>query len=882
MTVILIVIIIVVIAGVAINYTIMAQSYQDNERTLRNMTEAYIVSSFERIDTGLKMYDNTFNDQMREKSGLVIQAYNQSGGDPSSIDLASLSRETGMSIYFINSSGVIEYSSVSRDVGLDFSIIYPDFYHYLQEIWFSPGFYPDRVVTEWVEGDLTKFAYMPTPDHRYVVELGLASPKFSSDRRGLKYGDVRREAEAFNPYIEEMRIWQKQKRVVGNGSYQPSRDQSETLDILLRDRTRLEHEGPGPGRSSKWFFVDMKDPLYAADMSLIVEIIYNEAKISGDLNWLLMVHCMVALVALGFGGLVAFTLSQRLARPIQGIVDDVDIIAKGDLGHTIAVPGTWEFESMGRSINAMVEKLRSTIEQLQKSQADLKQSEERYRNVIETQTEMIARFLPDGTHVFVNDAYCAYFGLPCDQVVGTKWKPSIPEEDRSRLSRYFAGLSPDNPQGTIEHRIVLPGGEVRWQQWNDKALFDDAGRVVEYQSVGRDITGMKCIEDALRRSEEDYRTLVQSANSIILRFTPDGFLTFINQFGQDFFGYSWDEIYGKNIIGTIVPEWDSKGTNLRERILDLSIHPDLYRITENENTTKFGRRVWIAWTNKPLYDAKGRVMEILSIGNDITPVKIVEEELRRLNEMLEQRVVERTKDLAEANRELEAFSYSVSHDLRAPLRAIDGFAAMLLTGYADQIPPEGRQYLERIHQNIQVMSQLINAILNFSRMSRQPLVTQRVFPLQLVKEALTELSDLQQGRTIEIVTGELPPVEGDPALLRQVYVNLLSNAIKFTRDRENARIEIGSQQSHGRTVFFVKDNGVGFDMRYVNKIFGVFQRLHNPSEYEGTGIGLAIAQRIIERHGGKIWVDSREGEGTTFYFTIGSLREKPEDKSCGF
>jgi PAS domain S-box-containing protein len=874
MTVILIVIIIVVIAAVAINYTTMARSYQDNERTLRNMTEAYISSSFHRIDTGLKMYDNTFNDQMREKSGLVMDAYNRSGGDPSSIDLAALSKESGMSIYFINPSGVVEYSSVSRDIGLDFSVIYPDFYRYLKEIWYAPGFYPDRVVTEWVEGALTKFAYMPTPDHRYVIEIGLASPKFGTDRKGLKYGDVRREAEDFNPYIEEMRIWQKQKRVVGNSSYQPSQEQSGTLDILLRDRTSLEHQGPGPGRSSKWFFVDMKDPVYAADMSLIVEIVYNEAKISGDLNWLLMVHSLVALVALGFGGLVAFTLSRRLARPIQGIVDDVDIIARGDLEHTIAPPGTWEFESMGRSINAMVEKLKSTIDQLQKSQADLKQSEERYRNVVETQTEMIARFRPDGTHVFVNDAYCAYFGLPCNRIIGTKWKPFIPEADRNRLSRHFANLSPGSPQGTIEHRIVLPSGEVRWQQWNDKALFNDAGRIVEYQSVGRDITGMKCIEDALRRSEEDYRTLVQSANSIILRFTPDGILTFINQFGQDFFGYSWDEIYGRNIIGTIVPEWDSKGTNLREKILDLSIHPDLYRIAENENITKFGRRVWIAWTNKPLYDTKGRVMEILSIGNDITLLKTVEDELRRLNEVLEQRVVERTRDLAEANRELEAFSYSVSHDLRAPLRAIDGFAAMLLTGYGDRIPPEGREYLERIRQNIQVMSQLINAILNFSRMSRQPLDTQRVYPMQLVKEALTELSDPQQGRSIEIVTGELPPIEGDPALLRQVYVNLLSNAIKFTREKEKARIEIGSLQSHGRTLFFVKDNGVGFDMRYVDKIFGVFQRLHNPAEYEGTGIGLAIAQRIIERHGGKIWVDSKMGEGTTFYFTIGPVREE--------
>jgi PAS domain S-box-containing protein len=616
----------------------------------------------------------------------------------------------------------------------------------------------------------------------------------------------------------------------------------------------------------------MKDPLYAADTSLIVELVYNEAKVTNDLGWLFMAHVMVAMVVLGFGGLAAYVLSRRLARPIQGIVDDVDRIARGDLGHAIAPPGTWEFESMARSINDMVEKLKGTIGQLQQSRAELQQSEERYRNVVETQTEMIARFRPDGTHVFVNDAYCGYFGLPCSEIVGTRWKPVIPTADRERVRRYFAGLSADNPSDTIEHQIVLPDGQVRWQQWNDKAIFDGAGKVIEYQSVGRDITGMKQIEEALQRSEEDYRTLVQSANSIILRLTPDGNVTFMNQFGLDFFGYSADELSGRNIVGTIVPQWDSRGMNLGDRIRDLSVHPEQYQITENENITRAGKRVWIAWTNKPLYDAGGNVVEVLSIGNDITHLKSVEEELRKLNEVLEQRVAERTRDLAEANRELEAFSYSVSHDLRAPLRAIDGFSSILLAGSGDPITPESRMYLDRIRQNIQYMSQLIDAILNFSRMSRQPLSTQRIYPSQLVTEALTELSALQQGRSVEVVTGDLPALEGDPALLRQVFLNLLSNALKFTRQRDPARIEIGSLQRDGGTVYYVKDNGVGFDMQYVGKVFGVFQRLHNPAEYEGTGIGLAIAERIIKRHGGAIWVDSKVGEGTTFYFTISQPR----------
>ena len=245
-----------------------------------------------------------------------------------------------------------------------------------------------------------------------------------------------------------------------------------------------------------------------------------------------------------------------------------------------------------------------------------------------------------------------------------------------------------------------------------------------------------------------------------------------------------------------------------------------------------------------------------------------EEEIRRLNTELERRVVERTTQLEAANKELEAFSYSVSHDLRAPLRGMAGFARVLMEDYGSQLPPDGLQALQRIQSNAQKMGTLIDDLLAFSRLNRQPLTCQTVVPAELVQQVLEDLRTEQQGREIELVVGDLPSFQGDPALFKQVYTNLLANALKFTRKRNPARIEVGSCMDHGERIYFVKDNGAGFDMRYVHKLFGVFQRLHDAKEYEGTGVGLAIVQRVILRHGGRLWAEGEVEKGALFSFTV--------------
>lgn len=371
-----------------------------------------------------------------------------------------------------------------------------------------------------------------------------------------------------------------------------------------------------------------------------------------------------------------------------------------------------------------------------------------------------------------------------------------------------------------------------------------------------DITERRQAQEAARIEHLKYRELVQDAASAIIRWEKDGVITFFNEYAQQFFGYSSEEVIGKN-INLIIPKRQSDGADLSRLVEDISRDPELYISHVTENIRKDGSRVWMNWTHRPIRNEKGELVEILAVGSDITDVKRAEELL-----------LQKRGQLEDANRELESFSYSVSHDLQAPLRAIEGYSRMILKHNCGQFDEDTVRKFQVIMENVKQMGKLISDLLNFSRLERRDMIVQRVDMSALIREVWQEIVTINPGRALTLKLEELPPCFADRALLKQVISNILGNAAKFTSSRDEAVIEVGFQKQKNEIVYYIRDNGVGFDMNYYDKLFIIFKTLHDRKEYGGTGVGLALAQRIINRHGGRIWAESKINQGSTFYFTI--------------
>ncbi len=366
-------------------------------------------------------------------------------------------------------------------------------------------------------------------------------------------------------------------------------------------------------------------------------------------------------------------------------------------------------------------------------------------------------------------------------------------------------------------------------------------------------------ERALQESEALYRAVVESVTDGIA-ITVGTTRTFVNKAFLDIHGLNNPfEVVGLPVDRFILPEYKEE---VRSRILAREHGDPVKTIVEYKIQRLDGEIRTIQASVGTIY-FKGETAG-LSVLRDITEQKRAEEEIRNLNEALERKISELNK----SNHDLEAFNYSVSHDLRIPLMAIDGFSRRLLERYADGLDPKGVQMLGLIRSDVDKMEQLIKDLLAYARLGRQEIGLSAVSMEQVVRGVLDGLAAIHSGRKVELKMGKLPPACCDESMIRQVFVNLLSNAFKFTKYREITRIEIGGSAEAGENLYWVKDNGVGFDQQDAEKLFGVFQRLHGSDRFEGTGIGLAIVKRIIDFHKGRIWAEGKPDVGAIFYFTL--------------
>jgi PAS domain S-box-containing protein len=371
------------------------------------------------------------------------------------------------------------------------------------------------------------------------------------------------------------------------------------------------------------------------------------------------------------------------------------------------------------------------------------------------------------------------------------------------------------------------------------------------------------LDTAAKRSQHA-RLLNLTHDTIFVRDMSD-LITYWNRGAEEFYGWTAEQEVGKvtthQLLQTVFP------APLEQ------INAKLLRTGRWEgelvHTKRDGTQVVVASRWSMEQDEQGRPLATLETNNDISERKRAEEEIRKLNAELEQRVIERTTELEAINKELQAFTYSVSHDLRAPLRHMAGYAELLQKNASTILDEKGRRYMMMILESAKRMGDLIDDLLAFSRIGRAETQKTMVSLEQLVKEALSEVQQETDGRNMGWRIGALPNLYGDRSMLRLALVNLVSNAVKFTRKRPQPEIEIGCVDGkEDEIVVFIRDNGVGFEMKYVNKLFGVFQRLHRAEEFEGTGIGLATVQRIIHRHGGRVWAEGLVDRGATFYFSV--------------
>ncbi len=530
---------------------------------------------------------------------------------------------------------------------------------------------------------------------------------------------------------------------------------------------------------------------------------------------------------------------------------------------TVYADAVGYFDSrMMELLERMAQDISFTLDQLareqsrQRTESALETANSRLSGIIDGSRDLIAAW--DTEYHLI--AFNAAFKMEMRRAWGAEvevgvsldaWLTAYPEERKRLKSLWKRPLKGESC--IIEEQTT----EGRWFETSFYPISDATGRVMGGSHIVRDVTSRRLALESLRLLN---RAVAQSPASIVITDT-EGSIRYVNESFCRVTGYSREEALGKN------PRILRSGLTPPEVYEELwsTIAAGLTWTGRLQNRRKNGEYFWESVLIQGIEDDEGHILNYLAVKEDISAVMAAEAEVRELNANLERRVAERTTELDRAMKDLEAFAYSVSHDLRTPLRAIAGFSQILAESET-QLSEEGRGLLGRVVHNALHMAQLIDDILAYSRAGIKTLEWQDVDMALLARELAEELGQTYPG--VQVVIGDLPKARGDATMLRQILANLMGNALKFSHGRENGRVDVLGQQEGGETIFVVRDNGVGFDMQYANKLFGMFQRMHSESQFPGTGVGLAIVKRLIDRHGGSIWVDAAPDQGATFSFTL--------------
>jgi PAS domain S-box-containing protein len=569
------------------------------------------------------------------------------------------------------------------------------------------------------------------------------------------------------------------------------------------------------------------------------------------------------------------TMSHYVTNEVVGQKKRFDkeyrIIRKSD-GEKRWVHGLGELQSDDYNIPIKLIGTISDITDRKLAEEALKESESLYKKMVEN-SPLGMHFYElnnDGDLIFIaaNKASDTILNTDSSRFIGKTIQEAFPPLVNTEVPQRYAdaaknGINWSTEQITYSDEYVTGAFEVKVFQTNPRKMV----------AVFSDITKRKLAEVTLKKSEEKYRLLAENISDVIWILDPETMrFLYVSPSVERLRGHTAEEILSQEISASImedtVDDVINTTRNRAKAFLSGEESPGKYYTDEIRQPHKGGSAIVTeVITSYYINQENGRV-EVLGVTRDITDRKLAEEQVKKLNIELEQRVNERTAQLEDANKELQAFAYSVSHDLRAPLRAIEGFSKFLLENSGPKLNSEGKRLLDMIRINTQKMDHLIVDILALSRVSRSELKISGIDMTSMAVSMLNEVASDEIQKRIDILIDTLPEVKGDPTYLKLVWINIFSNAIKFSSHKKKPKIEIRGYSENDCNIYFVKDNGVGFDPRYADKLFGVFQRLHKSDEFEGTGVGLAIVQRIIHRHGGKVWAEGKVGKGATFYFSL--------------